>query len=298
MEPMTRQEALSWLKKAQDLPPDDGISTYYDTRYNLWAPSYPETSGYIIRTFLRSGETERALRVARWLRSVQTSYGAITNGFFSSATPNAFDTAQVLRGWLWAYDVDPDPRTLESIDRAVGFLEDSWRLEKWGPGMQTYYIRNIEPLKIYGSSIVDEVTDFYLQRMEQSDWFKDVEDEDHPLTHFIAYIARGLLDIGLPEHPLRIAKTLEALQDPSGAIPARLSSLETPSCSWICVPAVAQMAIVWHKLGMMQAYTHAMRFVSSLSAPWASLGVDATYLPGRQVNWSAKFIVDAYAIAD
>ena len=54
---------LDWLKKAQDMSIDNGISRGYsliqrdtDKENSLgWQPSYPETSGYIMGSLLEAG---------------------------------------------------------------------------------------------------------------------------------------------------------------------------------------------------------------------------------------------------
>jgi len=260
--------------------------------------SYPETSGYIIRTFLRVGETERAIRISKWLRTVQLANGSIPMGFYSSNAANPFDTSQVLRGWITLQQLHPDPRTEESIDRAVAYLENSWRTEQWGSGRRDYYIRNVEPLRIYGSPLVDEIVDYFAARIDTDFWPEEAEDDDYPLTHFLVYIARGFHDIGEDYLARGIAERLAEHQLPSGAFVGRFSRAWQPSSDWICVPAIAQAAVLWHKLEMYKNYDNAMRYIKTLDAPWSCEPHDAPYLPGAQLNWTAKFVADAYAIAD
>jgi hypothetical protein len=66
-------ELMSWLARAQDATPDNGVAQAYFFREKRWASSYPETTGYIIPTFFeyarltgKSEFTERALRMADW----------------------------------------------------------------------------------------------------------------------------------------------------------------------------------------------------------------------------------------
>ena len=44
---------LEWLFRAQDATPGDGVSSTYSVLHNSWQSSYPETTGYIIETFVR-----------------------------------------------------------------------------------------------------------------------------------------------------------------------------------------------------------------------------------------------------
>ena len=45
------REAVEWLARGQDSTPDDGVSRIFSLA-NGWNSSYPETTGYIIPTFL------------------------------------------------------------------------------------------------------------------------------------------------------------------------------------------------------------------------------------------------------
>lgn len=103
---MNHTQAINWIKKAQDLGIDDGIPAFYNSEKNVWFQSYPEVSGYIIPTLIDAGEEERALKISRWLRLKQLSDGSIGSGYWNSYFPNAFDTGQVLLGWLAAQKID------------------------------------------------------------------------------------------------------------------------------------------------------------------------------------------------
>ncbi len=45
--------AIAWLKHAQDVTGNGGVAQTYLVRSRHWAPSYPETTGYIIPTLYR-----------------------------------------------------------------------------------------------------------------------------------------------------------------------------------------------------------------------------------------------------
>src|SRR5688572_32751169 len=73
---------LNWLKAAQDATGNGGVSG----RFHLgtgWSPSYPETTGYIIPTFLRLADRKRdseliarAERMVSFLLGVQYPDGS------------------------------------------------------------------------------------------------------------------------------------------------------------------------------------------------------------------------------
>src|SRR5215471_15427541 len=44
--------AMLWLCHAQDVAQEGGVSYGFDVKQGCWFPAYPETTGYIIPTFL------------------------------------------------------------------------------------------------------------------------------------------------------------------------------------------------------------------------------------------------------
>ena len=64
--------AMNWLSLAQKTGKDDGVSIRYSL-FRGWESSYPETTGYIIPTFLNyhkltenSSFAEKAIKMADW----------------------------------------------------------------------------------------------------------------------------------------------------------------------------------------------------------------------------------------
>ena len=70
---------------------------------------YPEVTGYFIPTLLASGLRDLAHQYARWLVSVQKPDGSFGGG--GEEASFAFDTAQVVRGWV---EVAPQMPELET----------------------------------------------------------------------------------------------------------------------------------------------------------------------------------------
>src|SRR5262252_8480177 len=94
--------AARWLAAAQDSQSDGGIAGRY--RLNRgWTSSYPETTGYIVPTFLAlsralpgAGFHQRAERAVRFLLSVQLPDGAFPGLEIADnrTAPSPFNTAQ------------------------------------------------------------------------------------------------------------------------------------------------------------------------------------------------------------
>ena len=94
-----------WLERAQDATGDGGVSGRYHLRHG-WSSSYPETTGYIVPTFLalarELGESrfqERASRCIEFLLSLQHPDGAFPalEVAENRTVPSVFNTAQVLQ---------------------------------------------------------------------------------------------------------------------------------------------------------------------------------------------------------
>ena len=100
--------AVEWLGRAQDYSAstDGGVARHYSLLTG-WGPSYPETTGYIVPTFLAysnaTGSVEvqqRARRMLDWLTSIQLDSGAFQGGTVESrpVVPVTFNTGQILLG--------------------------------------------------------------------------------------------------------------------------------------------------------------------------------------------------------
>ena len=85
--------AIEWLCRAQDINGDGGVSAGWSFE-DGWLPSYPETTGYIIETFLAAAGilnnmdlTARANRMIDWELSLQRADGAFPGHFGERGPP-------------------------------------------------------------------------------------------------------------------------------------------------------------------------------------------------------------------
>src|SRR5438270_1645808 len=93
--------AYGWLCRAQDVTGDGGVAAWYHL-FRGWATSYPETTGYIIPTFLvysrlfdEPEAKRRAIQMADFECEVQLSSGAVRGGQMNiKAAPAVFNTGQ------------------------------------------------------------------------------------------------------------------------------------------------------------------------------------------------------------
>ncbi len=269
--------AVAWLCRAQDATPDWGVSHSYLIGKG-WMPSYPETTGYIIPTFINRarllGEQDllrRALDMAEWELGLQLENGAIPG--LVSSEPVVFDTGQVLFGWISAYAETKDRRFMDAAVRAgdwlVDGLDENGTWSAFGnPGtdsMHTYNIRVAWALLALAEASGDHryadaagrFIRWALGQEEGNGWFRRncLNDNDRPLLHTIAYTSQGLLECGMLlgdarciDAARRASAKLKEHVGADGRMPGRFDRFWNPAAPWCCLTGMAQTAIVWQCL--------------------------------------------------
>ena len=275
------REAAEWLMRAQDTGSDRGIS--YGARFGQpFSPSYPETTGYIICTFLDLAEfygdqryVQRALEAADWEIAVQMPCGAVMGGLFNTnPTPAVFNTGQVLLGWAALHRKTREPRFAEAGRRAAVWLlstqEDngSWirgNSRHANPHTTVYNVMAAWGLAEFGYAVGDEQVvaaairnaEYALSRQTDNGWFADccLSDATRPLLHTLGYTMQGLLGIGrltgkedFIRSAARTADSLLHLMAADGFLPGRLDRHMRPAVAWSCLTGIAQTSAVWWEL--------------------------------------------------
>ncbi|MEH6814113.1 MAG: hypothetical protein V7677_16375, partial [Motiliproteus sp.] len=271
-----------WLKRAQDLSPDDGVSQTYLVRYQKWANSYPETTGYIIPTLYRyhliSGDADaraRAIRMTDWECEIQCPDGGVLAGALGdSDQPTIFNTGQVLFGWVTAFEQEGTERYRESAAKAAHWLcdvldDDScWR--KFGSPFTTKAINLYNTRSAWGLARVHKITgeqrfldvavanaDWAMQQVEPNGWARHncLQDDEQPFLHTIAYAMRGFLEIGIyagrEDFIAQAIKMGDAILPhirKDGCLPGRYDKNWKPTVKWSCLTGNAQIAINWGRL--------------------------------------------------
>ena len=224
--------AIGWLCSAQDAA-GDGVSASYSLSRG-WLPPYPETTGYIIPTFLDCAAMdegrnlrERALRMADWELGVQLDNGGIPSGVFqTNGTPNdsvdhkleapsVFNTGQVVLGWCRAFEETGDVRYRDAAYRAGRFIVESqdddgaWR-RNLSP-IPTAPLRTYKARVAWSLAALHEATNepvfaeaaeralsWVVTQQRPNGYFENAgfESGQDPLTHTIAYCVEGLLEGG------------------------------------------------------------------------------------------------------
>jgi hypothetical protein len=271
--------AISWLRRAHDKSPDDGVS-YGFSLLGGWRPSYIETSGYIAETFFElagehpdQGYGERAVAICRWLVEVQNSDGSFANPAYNPEIGIVFDTGQDLFGLVRAYEETGDEAFLEAAGRAGNWLveiadsEGRWTRNTHNAIPHVYnarvawallYLNSIDPDPDPAREQVARANLDWALSQQQANGFFDqcaFTADAAPFTHTIAYAIRGLLEAGrlleeakYQEAATRGAEAVAKHVQENGFIPGQIDIQGRPSATYSCLTGNCQLAIIWGKL--------------------------------------------------
>jgi len=270
---------MDWLSCAQDqsLSRDGGVARDYSLIHG-WASSYPETTGYILPTFLDYAEfsgrpemRERARRMADWLVRIQLPGGGFQGGKIDATprVPVTFNTGQILLGLVAAETAFGGYR--EALHRAADWLvetQDSdgcWRKHPTpfaAPGEKEYETHvawglfeaaRIEPQRGYGDAGLANVR-WALESQAANGWFSKccLDQPARPLTHTLAYALRGVIeayrfseDRPFLDAARRTADGLLSTLGSDGTLPGQMLPDWSPAVDWVCLTGTAQVAHCW-----------------------------------------------------
>ena len=336
------QAAEDWLKRAHDQNDDDGVSYGYSVRGG-WRPSYRETSGYIATTFFDLARQrddadyrERALRICRWLLSVQNADGSFSNPRYGN-DGIVFDTGQVLFGLVRAAEEIEEAAFLHGAHRAAAWLvsiadqNDCWTRNEHLGVPHVYNTRTawallrlnqIEPAAGW-VRVARANLDWALSGQHASGFFRECAFERgvDPFTHTIAYATRGLLESGLLQGDMRYLTAAKSCADAAmeqlradGFLAGQISIDGAPSARYCCLTGNCQFSIVWAKLFDMtgderyrDAVIKATNYVMACQdiqiknpnvrgAIAGSFPLWGGYAPFSYPNWATKFFIDAMVL--
>lgn len=269
--------AVDWLKRAQDVGEDRGVS--YGVRFGSdFDGSYPETTGYICRTFVQlshqSGQSElldRAIEMGQWEADIQMPEGAVMGGKFNrNPTPAVFNTGMVLLGWNALISALGPDRFASAAFRAADWLvrmqqpDGNWIRgnSEFAESTTVYNVKAAWGLcetgiildrKDYVEAALRN-TEFCLTRQCANGFYRDccLSDAERPLLHTIAYAMQGLFEIGkLTGRKDLIAaagKTADAelsILQKDGFLPGRHDVSFRGVVDWSCLTGSAQTSVVW-----------------------------------------------------
>lgn len=276
--------AAAWLERAQDAGGDGGVAGRYSLRTG-WTSSYPETTGYIVPTFIRLSDAlgeprfrERARRGVDFLLSVQLECGAFPGMEIAEnrTEPSIFNSAQIIFGLRAWHAYSNDNRVLGAARRACDWLvaqqdpDGAWRKFLYGNVAYTYMAHAacwIAELGAYldRKDYLDAARRHLEWVLKQQDpatgWFDlcGFSEEDHRSrrapTHTIAYTIWGVMLMSrILEHDAGMRATRTAALgvarrlESSGWLPGILDHAWRGCASHACLTGNAQMALIWLEL--------------------------------------------------
>lgn len=290
--------AAAWLIRAQNATPDGGVSYGYFPVSGArgWDVSYPETTGYIITSFVKyAHETaqpkliERAQRMALWEAEVQMSCGAVQGGKVTTPdnqTAAAFNTGMVLDGFVSILLQRNDTTIERAAYRAANFLvadlTDEGLFQTNGTFVNAAKVKLFNVLCAWALYRFGELTGDVIYRnaaissvegalrfMTTNGWLRAncLSDSRRPLTHTIGYSLQGILEVGaLADRDDFLAaaqKTFDPILtriQPNGFLAGRFDADWRPKVRWSCLTGSAQLAIIGYRLGELfdeNRYIHA-----------------------------------------
>ncbi len=231
------RETLGWLCRAQDVGADEGVSALFDPRSG-WDASYPETSGYIVATFLAAADflkndlyVERARRIGDWEIAVQAPNGGVYSRLGKSDL-RVFNTGQVILGWSALFERTGDERYLDAAKRAGDYLlriqesDGTWRQDTYC-GPRTYHARTDWGLLRLSKLADDErYADaakrnlaWVMAQQQDNGWFRNCGfDDSPPITHLIDYTFIGILESAILAPALFNQSPAECIRGGASAI--------------------------------------------------------------------------------
>jgi len=288
--------AAAWLARAQDATGDGGVAG----RYRLvggWSSSYPETTGYLIPTFLALEDVlgdqtwrVRAQRCVDFLLSIQLPSGAFPAMEIADnrSEPSPFNSAQIVHGLLEWHKTTQDRRVLDPIARAAQWIcsvqdeDGAWRQHFYQQVACAYSAHAACWIADAGAyleipGLIDSASlnlRWVLQlRDPQTGWIDrcGFSSADHAArrahTHTIAYTLAGLLHMS---EQLHIAEGIDAVETAAGRLLDRLErSRSLPGVldwrwqrqsDYVCLSGNAQVALIWLALA---ARTQDLRYVNA-----------------------------------
>jgi len=288
--------AIDWLCRAQDArngaSDAGGVAAGWSFE-DGWLPGYPETTGYIIETFLAAAPVlerpelvDRAQRMIDWELSLQAADGAFPGHFGEPGShPVIFNQGQIMHGLVAGYTQLGRKDCLEAGLKAGHWLvaqqdaDGCYRKFEHNRVPHVYNTRAIWALAALGivageatfTSAARRNLDWALTQQTASGWFATnaFVPERHPFTHTIAYAIRGFIEVGVllgESSYLQAAETaargLMAVQRSDGWLAGTYADNWVAHGSYACVTGVAQMALCWLRLAHItgdDSFRHAAR---------------------------------------
>lgn len=290
---------LEWLRRSQDASEDTGGCAGIYSFEKRWHSPYPETTGYIISTFLEYAKlggdqifAERAKKLGNWEINIQLPSGGVRGGVGINAYPIVFNTGQVMLGWLSLYQFSGDETYLSAAKKAGDWLvkiqdaDGKWSKYTYNEIPHAYNIRvtwalfqlyDITKKELYKEAAEKNLR-WVLSQKKENGWinFMGFTLTEEPLTHTIAYTLRGLLECSFYVSEEKKNKILVIIQAASEAIIRKYNDYVRPFMpgtfndkwdtysTYSCLTGNAQLAIIWLKYFLITGNDQFLQYAFSL----------------------------------
>lgn len=285
------ESAISWLCRTHDVTGRQGSSKGFSLTAG-WLPAYPETTGYLIETFLKCGQYAavsslrgRAIELGEWEMRVQRRDGGVIEGTVGDLVdrPVVFNSGMVLHGYLDLHQAGVpgfyDAASLTARWLAAGIRPDgTWPPDVEYHAMPHTYNSRVAWALLRWSRVANDTTaadgarrqlGWVLSRQHANGWFTSCtfKPGQDPSTHAIAYTLRGLLEAYLltqdDAYIGAVITTSERLMkefEIRGALLACYDSEWRATTTYTCLTGLAQLARIWLQISRI---TDDPRFLSA-----------------------------------
>ena len=271
--------AIAWIERAQSADSSGGVPAFY-VPLRGWAPPYPETTGYIIPTFLALDDLldrpqlgERAILMGDWLLRIQHPDGAFPGSVWVAgkrAKESIFNSGQILFGLIALWKATKDTRWKDAGLRCAHWLlsnqdsDGAWRRFAYRDTFHVYKTRVAWALGLAGKHWEDsQLVDASIRNVEnalgfqdQSGWFEHASFDAGaaPVLHTFAYTVQGVLETGIlfqrqdfVDRAVLSSNSLSQCQSEDGSLPGRVER-DFSSVGFRCLTGIAQQVIIWSRL--------------------------------------------------
>jgi uncharacterized protein YyaL (SSP411 family) len=274
--------AIDWLCRAQDQRDGKSDAGGVAAGWSFedgWLPSYPETTGYIIETFLAASKlldrpdlVDRARRMIDWELSLQQADGAFPGHFGEPGShPVIFNQGQILHGMVAGYTQLGRQDCLDAAVRGgrwmAAQLDDDgcFRRFEHNGVPHVYNTRATWALLATGliaceAGLVAAARrnlDWALTQQTASGWYATnaFTPNRSPFTHTIAYAIRGFLECGVLldeqrhiDSALRAGRGMAKAQRRDGWLAGTYADGWVADAGYACLTGIAQMSLNWTRM--------------------------------------------------
>ena len=274
--------AIDWLCHAQDVRDGKSDAGGVAAGWSFedgWLPSYPETTGYIIETFLAAAKiltrpelVDRAQRMIDWELSLQAPDGAFPGHFGEPGSkPVIFNQGQIMHGLVAGHTQLGRRDCLEAMVRAGHWMakqqdaDGCWRKFEHHNTPHVYNTRATWALLSAGqvageSSLIEAAKrnlDWALSQQTATGWYATnaFVPERSPFTHTIAYAIRGFLECGVQlqetryiDSALKAGRGIAKMQRQDGWLAGTYRDGWVADAKYACLTGIAQMSLNWTRM--------------------------------------------------